>query len=129
MAKKTTKKVVKTKKINNPELIVNTLDLTNEFDTQLAIVNAKIAAAKENVTLTLDELRIVSEAIYWSVKDICVAESLKSIFEDKREYLVNRDGDNLNVSKIVYTEGDKDQMKKHGFLNKAYEWVKSKFSK
>lgn len=129
MAKKTTKKVIKTtKKTSNPELIVNTLGLTNESDTKLAIINAKIAAAKENVTLTIDELKLISEAIYWSVKDVCVAESLKSIFENNIDYFVNRNDDNLNVSKIVYDDQTEKQ-ETHNVFMRACNWIKSKFGK
>lgn len=129
MAKKTTKKVIKTtKKTSNPELIVNTLDLTNESDTKLAIINAKIAAAKENVNLTIDELKLISEAIYWSVKDACVAESLKSIFENNTDYFVNRNDDNLNVSKIVY-DNQTEKQETHNVFKRACNWIKSKFSK
>jgi len=90
MAKKTTKAIKSSKKTKNPEIIVNTLGLTNEEDTRLAIINAKIAAAKENVTLTIDELQIMCDAIAGTIKNACVAQALKNIFSDNNnKYKLN----------------------------------------
>ena len=88
MAKKTTKAIKSSKKTKSPEIIVNTFGLTNEEDTRLAIINAKIAAAKENVTLTIDELQIMCDAIADTIKNACVAQALKNIFSDNNKYFV-----------------------------------------
>lgn len=126
MAKKTTKTIKSSKKTKNPEIIVNTLGLTNEGDTRLAIINAKIAAAKENVTLTIDELQIMCDAIADTIKNACVAQALNNIFSDNDKYFVDRVGDNLNVAKVIDSViEDKHQ----NVFKRAYNWIKSKFYK
>ena len=131
MAKKTTKAIKSSKKTKTPEIIVNTLGLTNEDDTRLAIINAKIAAAKENVTLTIDELQIMCDAIADTIKNACVAQALKNIFSDNNKYFVDRVGDNLNVAKVIDDKcrhaviEDKHQ----NLFKRACNWIKSKFDK
>ena len=133
MAKKTTKTIKSSKKTKNPEIIVNTLGLTNEEDTRLAIINAKIAAAKENVTLTIDELQIMCDAIADTIKNACVAQALKNIFSDNDKYFVDRVGDNLNVAKVIDSVIDDKyrnvviEDKHQNIFKRAYNWIKSKF--
>ena len=135
MAKKTTKTIKSSKKTKNPEIIVNTLGLTNEEDTRLAIINAKIAAAKENVTLTIDELQIMCDAIADTIKNACVAQALKNIFSDNDKYFVDRVGDNLNVAKVIDSVIDDKyrnvviEDKHQNIFKRAYNWIKSKFDK
>ena len=135
MAKKTTKTIKSSKKTKNPEIIVNTLGLTNEEDTRLAIINAKIAAAKENVTLTIDELQIMCDAIADTIKNACVAQALKNIFSDNDKYFVDRVGDNLNVAKVIDSVIDDKyrnvviEDKHQNVFKRAYNWIKSKFDK
>ena len=135
MAKKTTKAIKSSKKTKNPEIIVNALGLTNEEDTRLAIINAKIAAAKENVTLTIDELQIMCDAIADTIKNACVAQALKNIFSDNNKYFVDRVGDNLNVAKVIDSVIDNKcrhaviEDKHQNVFKRAYNWIKSKFDK
>lgn len=126
MAKKTTKTIKSSKKTKNPEIIVNTLGLTNEDDTRLAIINAKIAAAKENVTFTIDELQILCDAIADTIKNACVAQALKNIFSENNKYFVDRVGDNLNVAKV---DDSVIEDKHQNVFKRAYNWIKSKFDK
>ena len=114
---------------------MNTLGLTNEEDVRLAIINAKIAAAKENVTLTIDDLQIMCYAIADTIKNACVAQALKNIFSDNNKYFVDRVGDNLNVAKVIDSVIDDKcrhtaiEDKHQNLFKRAYNWIKSKFDK